>query len=147
MSSSDLESQQATIFDLQRRIAILEQMIHGHEQASLPEDFLTGSYLDAQKHITPSEEVCRHWTRQIFMLDVRQLLTLVRLSQDIHPWKPYLIVLDRLCADGYDAEGARVHLLSIARQLLVVQGLELLEPRDMMGIPPPMQIAIHAISK
>lgn len=121
-------------------------MIHGHEQASLPEDFLAGSYLDAQKHFTLSEEICRHWTRQIFMLDCRQLLTLVRLSQDIHPWKPYLIVLDRLCADGYDAQGARVHLLAIARELLVVQGLGLLEPRDMMGIPPPMQVAIHAIS-
>lgn len=126
---------------------MLEEMIHGREQAPLPQEFLAGAYMDSQKEPSLTPEICSHWTRQVFMLDVRQLLAMVRLTHDIHPWKPLLIILDKLCQAGLEAEKARLHLLSIAQQLLDVQGLELLRPRDVMGTPPPMQVVIYAIRR
>lgn len=146
VSSLDSSDLQASLLDFERRIALLEEMIHGHEQKALPTEFLLGAYIDAQREQEMSLDLCRHWTRQIFLLDARQLLLLSRMSQDLHPWRPLLALLDRYAEAGHDVEAARTHLLSIAQDLLTVQGLDLIRPRDVMGHGLPMKAAIVAIS-
>lgn len=146
ISSVDSSDLQATILDFERRIALLEELVHGHEQQSLPTEFLLGLYIDSQKEGETTKDLCNHWVRQTFLLDTRQLLMLARLTYDLHPWRPLLALLDRYDEAGYPVEPARVHLLSIAQDLLRVQGLDLLRPRDMMGHQLPMRAAISAIS-
>jgi hypothetical protein len=146
ISSVDSSDLQATLLDFGRRIALLEEMVHGHEQKALPTEFLLGVYVDAQREQELSTELCRHWVRQAFLLDSRQLLVLSRLSQDLHPWRPLLALLDRYAEAGYEVELARVHVLSIAQDLLTVQGLDLIRPRDVMGHDLPMKAAVIAIS-
>lgn len=148
ISSLDPPELQATISDFERRIALLEEMIHGTPQQDLPIDFLLGLYLDAQRELPVTPELGRHWVRQAYLLDARQLLTLVRRSHDLHPWRPILHIIDRYVDEGYEpAVGAQAHLLSIAQDLLNAQGLELIRPRDVMGHQLPMQAAISAISR
>ena len=146
ISSVDSSDLQATILDFERRIALLEELVHGHEQQALPTEFLLGVYVDAQKEGELTTELCRHWVRQTFLLDTRQLLLLARLTQDLHPWRPLLALLDRYGEAGHPVETARVHLMSIAQDLLSVQGLDLIRPRDVMGHQLPMKAAISAIS-
>ena len=146
ISSLDSSDLQATILDFERRIALLEELVHGHEQQALPTEFLLGVYIDAQKEAELTSSLCSHWVRQTFLLDTRQLLALARLTHDLHPWRPLLALLDRYYDAGHPVEPARVHLLSIAQDLLCVQGLDLIQPRDVMGHQLPMRAAISAIS-
>jgi hypothetical protein len=147
MSSLDLTELQAVILDLQRRLGVLEETIHGQEQQDLPTDFLLGIYIDSQRPVTLSPETCRHWSRQALLLDAHQLLNMVRLTQDLHPWRPLLALLDQFAeADFAGAEVARAHLLDVAQDLLIAQGLELIQPRDVMGHQLPIRAAIAAIS-
>ncbi len=146
--SSDPAYLQATIFDFQRRIGLLEEMIHGVEQQDLPTDFLLGLYMDSMCEITPTPEMGKHWVRQAYLLDTKQLLRLSRLSCDLHPWRGVLSILNRLLAAEFEpAEKAREHILSVAQDLLNLQGLELLRPQDVVGHQLPMRAAILAISK
>lgn len=143
--SSDPVHLQATIFDFQRRIAMLEETIRGVEQKDLPTDFLLGLYLDSMSESLLTPDTGTHWVRQAYLLDARQLLHLVRLSCDLHPWRGILSILDRLLSIGFaPAERAREHVLSIAQDLLNAQGLELIHPRDVMGHPLPMRASILA---
>lgn len=146
MSNPDLPELQATVFDLRRRLAVLEELVHGQEHQELPVDFLLGIYVDSQRSVTPSEENCRHWCRQALLLDARQLLRMVRLTHDLHPWRPLLALLDQYAEIDFDVETAREHLLEVAQDLLDSQGLELIRPRDVMGHQLPIRAAISAIS-
>jgi hypothetical protein len=139
---------QAAIFDFAMRIELLEEIIHGDSPRHLPLDFLLGLYVEAQRDRPLTEELSAHWARQFLLLDVRQLLALVKHTRDIHPWRPFLVLMDIAVSRSFrGAERAQRHLLLISQQLLIAQGLELLQPRDVMGHQLPMKAAITAISE
>lgn len=79
------------------------------------------------------------------MLDARQLLTLAQNTGDPHPWRPMLALLDEYLGAGFDVANARSHLLGIAQDLLNAQGLDLLQPYDVMAHPLAIQVAASAI--
>jgi hypothetical protein len=145
--SPNHEALQAAIYDFERRIQLLEDVVHGVRHPELPVNLLLELYIDSMKQVDFAEESVRHWCRQVFLLDVRALLSMVRHTHDIHPWRGLLVLMDLYAAQGFEvAERARDHLLAISQELLNVQGLELLQPRDVMGHRLPIQTAISAIS-
>lgn len=125
----------ARSFDLERRVALLETMLHTHSLPKIKQTELLRFYMDA--HSAPGDcdtTTARAWVRQLYLLDVCALLSIGRLSNDPFPWRPFLAMADRCCARGIpEALDARDHLLSCSTDLLAAMGLELLEPRDVMA--------------
>lgn len=122
------------MFDLERRVALLETMLHGHTLPAFTEPLLIRMYLDAHKVPPRDPSTAAACARQLYLLDARLLLLLGRAVHDPFPWRPFLLLGDRCVrAEVPGAEDARRHLLEIAQGLLDLMGLELLEPRDVMG--------------
>lgn len=142
---ADNLSLQATISDFHRRIRGLEATLHGVEQQPMRTDLLYGLYIDSHKKREKSAFLARMWCRQIFMLDARQLLTLAQSTGDPYPWRPMLAMLDEYLEAGFDTAPARTHLLGAAQDLLNAQGLDLLQPYDLMAHPFAIQVAASAI--
>lgn len=109
-------------------------MLHGHTLPAFTEPLLIRMYLDAHRKI-PSDPVAgRAVVRQCYLLDTRLLLALGRAVLDPFPWRPFLRVADRCVERELEgANAAREHLLTTSQGLLDMMGLELLEPRDLMG--------------
>jgi hypothetical protein len=137
----------ATIGDLRRRIAAIEAVVLGRVQDDQRVHGLTSLYIDACKAPTLDAVTTRHWVRQVQALDVRQLLVLARFTRDPHPWKPFLALLDVLIEAGFDAAPARDWVLSLAQELLDIQGLGKISPRDVMGSPLRIRAAVEAIRR
>ena len=142
---ADNLSLQATISDFQRRIRTLESSVYGLEQQPLRVDLLYGLYLDTHRTSEKSQFLARMWCRQIFALDARQLLTLARNTGDPYPWRPMLAMLDDYLSNGFDVAPAREHLLGAAQDLLNAQGLDLVQPYDVMAHPFAIRVASSAI--
>lgn len=123
----------ARLFDLERRFALVETALHAHTMPGLSEAHLIRLYLDGHKRIV-SQDMATAWVRQLYLIDCCALLALGTWLCDPHPFRPFLFVADQCCAlQAPDAEAARVHILSVARDLLDTQGLQLVEPRDVMA--------------
>lgn len=142
---ADKASLQATIFDFQRRIRTLEAAVHGVEQRPMRVDLLYGLYVDTHQPREKSEFLARMWCRQIFGLDARQLLILAQSTGDPYPWRPMLAMLDDYQLSGFDVSEARAHLLETAQDLLKAQGLDLIQPYDVMAHPFAIRVAASAI--
>lgn len=142
---ADVVTLQATISDFQRRIRVLEASVHGVEQQPMRADLLYGLYVDTHKPVEKTDFLARTWSRQIFMLDARQLLTIAQNTGDPYPWRPMLAMLDDYLAAGFDVALARDHLLEVAQDLLNAQGLDLIQPYDLMAHPLAIQVAASAI--
>lgn len=124
----------ATVLDLERRVAMLETMLHGHTLPAFTEPLLIRMYLDAHRPPPRDPVLARAVTRQLYLLDTRLLLLLGRAVHDPFPWRPFLLLADRCVAKGLEgAVEAREHLFDIIHGLLDLMGLELLEPYDVMG--------------
>lgn len=136
----------AAVIDQERRLRALEQVVGG-EKIPLNMRRLRELYLDSARVQEPAEAEARHWARDVLHLDCCQLLALAKLFGDPFPWHPLMLVLDACAERGHDVEDARSHLLTIARDLLRAQGLELIEPRDVMPQPTRMKAAAGAIRK
>jgi hypothetical protein len=143
----DTVALQASIADFHRRVRVLEAAVHGDEQRPLPIDLLQGLYVDAFARREPTVSDARMWARQAFMLDARQLLILAQITGDMHPWRPILGLLDHFLGHGFEeVRSSRAHLLSVAQDLLDAQGLDLIQPYDVMGQPYSVRAAISALS-
>lgn len=125
----------AHLLDLERRTSLLEIRNYGHATPLCGEALLVHAYLDAHKAAQLREPVaCRAFVRSIYLLDVRALVRIGRAVRDNYPWRPFLAALDLYCRRQIEGgEEAREHLLSISTELLQAMGLELLQPRDVMG--------------
>jgi hypothetical protein len=77
------------------------------------------------------------WTRIVLSIDLAQVIHLARETRDPFPWRVFLRLVLRLRARGDDADLARaeVHVRALARELLDLQGLVLLEPDDVVASP------------
>ena len=138
---------QAEVADLRRRLALVETQWFGRTRNETPIGLLGSLYLDACKKVTLDEATARHWERQTYLLDVKTLLHMARLTRDPTPWKPLLGILDAYIAEGFELEVARDHLLEIAQQLLNLQGFRKIRPRDVMANPLRIKTALTAISR
>jgi len=143
----DPYAQQAEIIDLSRRLAIVEALFLGTANRLSHSTLLVGLYWDACKDAECSETTARHWERQLFGLDARSLLVMARAIRDPMPWHPLLVLLDRYIDAGFDLEACRQHILSAAQDLLNLQGLRKISPRDVMGNPIRVKMALSAISR
>lgn len=133
--------QGASILDLMRRVALLEERLYGHTEPVCGTQLLVRCYLEAHgvsEHV--HAEAASAWVAQAYLWDVRTLVRLGRAVSDPYPFRPLLAALDAcVAAQIPHAEPARAHLESVATDLLRVQGLELLEPRDLMHALPLQQ--------
>jgi hypothetical protein len=121
-------------FDLERRVAILETMLHGHTLPTFTAPTLIRLYMDAHRPPAADLYAARAQVRQLYLLDARLLMILGRLVKDPFPFRPFLLLADRCVARGLEsAMSARQHVLAVAQGLLNAMDLDLLEPRDVMG--------------
>lgn len=126
--------QRAAHFDLERRVALLETMLHGHTLPTFTAPTLIRLYMDAHRPPAADLTAARAQVRQLYLLDARLLMILGRLVRDPFPFRPFLLLADRCVARGVEAAPtAREHVLIVAQGLLDAMGLEVLEPRDVMG--------------
>ncbi len=132
MVSADLR---ASILDLERRVRLLEQGMYGHAAPQAGAVLLTRCYLEAHRMLNRMDpEQVGVWVAQSYLWDVRALVALGREVSDPYPYRPFLAVLDLCVLQGVPgAEAARDHIESVAQDLLIAQGLELVQPRDTMG--------------
>lgn len=77
------------------------------------------------------------WSGILLALDVAQLVHLANEVRDPFPWRVFLRLVISLRAYGDTAELARAeaHLRDLARELLDLQGLALVEPDDLLASP------------
>lgn len=134
MESRSIDERGA-ILDLERRIVHLERSLYGHSLPVCGVATLVRFYLDAHqiiRHIEPDSAGA--WVVSAYLWDVRTLVLLGRQVNDPFPFRPFLAAVDICVLRGIPgAEEARAHLLSVSQDLLTAEGLELLEPRDVMG--------------
>lgn len=125
----------ATIFDLTRRVALLEKGLHGHLLPQMDLTLMLRCYRDAHSALRRIDaQSAGVWVAQAYCWDVAMLQQLGRAVADAYPFRPLLAVLDLCVLQGIpDAQPAREHLEAIAQDLLSAQGLELVRPRDVMG--------------
>ena len=125
---------EGTILDLTRRVALLEQRLYGHTEPACGTSLLVRCYIEAHavsEHV--SLEAASAWVAQAYLWDVRTLVRLGRAVSDPYPFRPLLAALDAcVTAQIAHATTARDHLESVSGDLLRAQGLELIEPRDLM---------------
>jgi hypothetical protein len=120
---------------MKRRISLLEGTMYGYCLPEIGEVLLIRCYLDAHKAPSLTDPLAeRAWVRQAYLLDTRVLIRLGRLLNDPFPFRPFLAALDHCRERGVQgAEEAAAHLESVCRDFLDAAGLELLDPRDVMG--------------
>lgn len=123
------------LLDQDRRLEAIEDAL-GMGVAGMGQRRLVELYHDSLDPGDITERSGRSWARLTLTLDSSQLLVLVRLTGDPFPYQGLLAVLDAHAAQEHDVTDAREHLLKIAQGLLNAQGLELIRPRDVMGMPP-----------
>lgn len=138
----------ATIFDLERRVALLERGTYGHAAPLIDAVLLSRCYLDAHRFVREIDpKSAAAWIANAYLWDVRTLLALGRQVSDPYPYRPFLAVLDRCVLAGVQgAERARAHLEAVSQELLTAQGLELVRPRDTMSSLH-LQVAIGGMQK
>jgi len=142
----DLYAHQAEIADLSRRLSVIESLFLGHESQPVSHRHLVSLYWDACTKLSIDETSARHWDRQLSRICVQGLLVLARAVRDPTPWHPLVVVADRFVEDGFDLESTRQQLLQAAQELLNLQGLRKIAPRDIMGNPLRVKAALSAIS-
>ena len=125
---------QAALFDLTRRVALLEQDAYGHAAPEATAAVLARCYLEAHRFVREIDpQSAGVWIANAFLWDVRALVALGRHVNDPYPFRPFLAVLDRcVLASVPGADRARAHLEEVSQELLAAQGLELVRPRDTM---------------
>lgn len=137
---------QTQVSDLERRLEMVERFTLGQSQKLPHQELLVSLYLDSLRGAELDKASSRHWERQIFVVDARQLLVIARILRDPFPWRPLLVVADLYVSNGFGLEAARDHLLGVAQELLRIQGLGRVHPRDVMGKAPPTMNRFFAIS-
>lgn len=127
--------ERGSILDLERRVAHLERGLYGHSLPLCSVPTLVRLYLDAHRVAQRFDpDFAAAWVAQAYLWDVRTLVLLGRQVSDPFPFRPFLAATDICVLHGIPgAEDARAHLLSVSQDLLLAEGLELLEPRDVMG--------------
>lgn len=77
------------------------------------------------------------WPHVLLALDVGALLHLANEVRDPFPWRVFLrlVITLRAHGDTTELERAEAHLRDLARKLLDLQGLALLEPDDLLAAP------------
>ncbi len=125
---------QASIFDLERRVRLLEKGLYGHAAPQCSIVLLTRCYLEAHRAIREiDQDSGAVWVAQTYLWDARALVQLGRKVNDPFPYRPFLAVVDICVTRGVPgAEEAREHLESVSQDVLTAQGLELVRPRDTM---------------
>jgi hypothetical protein len=129
----------AEVRDLKQRLHALESIFHGQPTIDLRGSLLIRMYLEA--HRVPEfggtlsgMAIAEGWVRQSFLLDRVTLITLGREVNDPFPWRPFLVLLDRCASRNVPgAMEARQRLMGLAQELLDLAGLEVLQPRDVLG--------------
>jgi len=137
----------AHVADLEQRIRDLE--LHCGLVPGYSSDIssLVELYLDAMRTPALDELTARHWGRQFNALTVTAVLGLAREMNDPWAWRPFLRIADLYVDAGISFEEPRRHILNVARQLLNIQELRLISPRDVMGHPLPSMDRLFPITK
>jgi len=133
MPGSDVD-REGTILDLTRRVALLEQRLYGHTEPACGTSLLVRCYIEAHG-VTEyvATETASAWVAQAYLWDVRTLIRLGRAVSDPYPFRPLIAALDACVIGGNEhAKAALTHLEGVSADLLRAQGLELIEPRDLM---------------
>jgi hypothetical protein len=124
----------ATTLDLERRVALLETMLHGHTLPPITLVLATRLYLDVHKPPPREARAARSAIRQLFLLDTRTLLLMGRAMHDPFPWRPFLLYAARSKRAGVaQAAEAYAHVAACAQGLLRLAGLPMLAPEDIGG--------------
>lgn len=125
---------------LSRRLAALEALLHGDAQERLTPDSAMLLYYEVHRAMGRgklTEVGVKKWAAAFLALDEEVVLELARRTGDPFPWRPFfrlglaLVKLD----DDVRIRGAVLHLQDVAKNVLDAQGLELLEPEDVMHTP------------
>lgn len=121
--------------DLHQRVGLLESILHGRSRVDLRGALLVRMYLEVHKIPgIAGSSLAEAWVRQIYLLDRTTLVVLGREVNDPFPWRPFLVLLDRCVSRSIPgAQEARAYLLELAQELLDLVGLEVLQPRDVLG--------------
>lgn len=124
----------ASICDLERRVAMLEEGLHGHTASPCSVSLLTRCYLEAHRVIRNFDpDFAAIWVASAYLWDARTFVTLGRHVHDPYPFRPFIAALDICVLRGTpDAERALLHLEAVGQDVLRAQGLELVRPRDTM---------------
>lgn len=124
----------ATVLDLERRVALLETMLHGHTLPPITLVLATRLYLDVHRRPPAQAAAARSAVRQLFLLDTRTLLLMGRAMHDPFPWRPFLIyAANCVQRDIPLAKEACTHVTTCAQGLLRLMGLPMLTPADVGG--------------
>jgi hypothetical protein len=125
----------ATIFDLTRRVSLLEKGLYGRLSSQVDLVLMLRCYRDAHHALRRIDaQSAGVWVAQAYLWDVRMLQQLGHAVADPYPFRPLLAVLDLCVLQSIpNAQEALVHLEGVAQDLLSAQGLELVRPRDVMG--------------
>jgi hypothetical protein len=132
----------ATIFDLTRRVSELEKGLYGHLSPHVDLVLMLRCYRDAHSALRGIEpQSAGVWVAQAYLWNVRMLQQLGRAVADPYPFRPLLAVLDLCVLQSIpNAQAALEHLEGVAQDLLSAEGLEVVQPRDVMG-----SLQMHAV--
>jgi hypothetical protein len=134
-NTSDLLELQAQITSLTRRFDRMESAIFGMSPLRYNLDELLGLYVDARRGPEiASDTASRQWAAVISKLDEVGLFLLAKHTRDPFPWRPFLLLLDTYTKEGYDifTHKATNHILEVAENMMVFQGLTPLRPCDVL---------------
>jgi len=138
MSDIDLKAQSAY---LERRIANLELICFGRARRAPAPHQVLSLYVETTRILMGGDlptDAVDGWCHAFLLLDEVALLDLGRGCEDPTPWVPFLKLLVAFRAQGQvEAVGAaEAHVRELAKNLLAAQGIELVEPDDLLGRPP-----------
>lgn len=125
----------ALLRDLARRVSLVERHTYGHAAPQCKIDLLIRCYVAAHQALTNIDKTSAiSWVAQSFLWDVRSLVAVGQRVEDPYPFRPLIAVVDRcVLYSAPDARAALQHLEDIARDVLDIQGLELVGVRETMG--------------
>lgn len=133
INKPDLLRLQVQLDSISRRLAVLESQRLGSVSRLNSWPLLQALYVDARTgKVDWTEASSRTWGACISLMTEEVLLDLGRAAGDPFPWRPFLHVLDRFTHHGFDVEESTSHVLSMARNMLNAQGLQVLEPKDIV---------------
>lgn len=135
--------------DLDRRLRLLELAEGTCPRRQYDADELCSLYLHATSAQVQTLANARLWFTVVLGLGVEDLATLATTLQDPFPWRPFLTRLDALVASGLvGVQLATDHLLEIARELMVAQGIgDVVSIGDVLAGPTVVESALLAISE
>lgn len=140
---------QAVLEEMERRIGLLELVCFGSMQGRMTNAQAHSLYVEVTRimgHGKVSSQAVRGWARAFLLLAEPHLVHLVKVTNHPTPWGVFFRFIEALKRAGDEEElvAAESHVREVAKRVLRLQGLGIVEPEDAINTDHP---AVNAMRK